>query len=302
MSVNSIQPLNKILGAALATLLFTANVCAQSLVVTLRADAPEEYSPFVINVAAAAPVCLSGNGPLFVDAQLDASTLRLVTTHVDSASCVQSRDYTIAGLPAGRFTIEVVATRTAANATNGVVSEIAAMGTASVAIAAVSQVNPVDIVTVESNLGFGFRNADTVVPSPPIVTTIARLEGAATVGSTLPTRAFKAWQKSAVFPTTLPKAAKQVFALTYPGVRSTFMTLNEAERDRLLALGFVLGGEGGFWALPAVNGGCAFGALPVFRLFSASALMHRYTPHLQLANALAANGYVMELVSFCVPA
>lgn len=100
----------------------------------------------------------------------------------------------------------------------------------------------------------------------------------------------------------LPSAARLVTALKYPGIRSTFMTINESEGDKLLASGFEYGGVGGFWALPAVNGACAFGTFPVFRMFNQEAIMHRSTLSLQLTNALAANGYVMELVSFCLPA
>lgn len=286
--------------ATSAAALAISAVAAQSLVVTVKTANVEEYSPFVIGVVVTAPLCLSAKGPLFVDAQLTGTTLRLATTHVDSVSCVQARDYTVPGLPAGTFTLQVAATRTSPNTSNGIISEIAAEGTSSVTVAAASQVALVDLVTVESNLGFGFRNAATVLLSPPIVTSISRLEGSA--GGSLPTRAFRAWQKSPFFETILPKAARQVFALKFPGVRSTFLTINEAERDRLLSAGFVYGGEGIFWALPAINGACAFGTFPIFRMFNADALLHRYTPSLALTNILAANGYVMELVSFCVPA
>jgi hypothetical protein len=288
---------------ALVTLLAVGAVSltfAQTLSVTIKTATVEEYSPFVVSVAASAPICFSAKGPLFSDAQLTGATLRLVATHVDSASCVSSREYTVPGLPAGTFTVQVVATRTSPNTTSGFISEIAAEGIATVRVAAVSQVAPVDIVTVESNLGFGFRNSETVQLFPPIVTAMSRLEGGANSG--LPTRAFKAWQKSPTQPTVLPSAARLVTSLKYPGVRSTFLTINEPERDKLLAAGFSYGGEGGFWALPAVNGACAFGTFPVFRLFSQEAVMHRFTPSLALTNILAANGYVMELVSFCVPA
>lgn len=273
---------------------------AQSVSVTIKTANVEEYSPFVVNVVATAPICFSAKGPLFSDAQLTGTTLRLVTTHVDSAACVQSRDYTIPGLPAGSFTLQVVATRTSANSTNGVISEIAGEGTATLTVSAASQVSLVDFVTVESNIGFGFRNAITVLLSPPIVTSMSRLEGSG--NTSIPARAFKAWQKSPFQQTILPKAAKQVFALQYPGVRSTFLTISEPERDKLLSAGFVYGGEGILWALPAINGACAFGTFPVFRMFSQEAIMHRFTPSLQLTNILSANGYVMELVSFCVPA
>lgn len=284
---------------AFAAALSISAVAAQSVIVTIKTANIEEYSPFVIGVVVTAPLCLSAKGPLFVDAQLTGTTLRLVTTHVDSVSCVQARDYTVPGLPAGTFTLQVAATQTSQNTSNGIVSEIAAEGVSTVTVAAASHGGLVDFVTVESNIGFGFRNAATVLLSPPIVTSISRLEG--TAGGLLPTRAFRAWQKSLFFETILPKAARPVFALKYPGVRSGFMTINEVERDKLLSVGFAYGGEGGFWALPAINGACAFGTFPVFRMFNPEALLHRYTPSLSLTNILAANGYVMELVAFCVP-
>ena len=286
--------------ATIVSLTSVSVASAQSVFVTVKTSNVEEYSPFVVNVVATAPICFSAKGPLFSDAQLTGTTLRLVTTHVDSASCVQSRDYTIPGLPAGTFTVQVVATRTSANTSSGFISEVAAEGVATVRVVAISQVAPVDFVTVESNLGFGFRNANTVQLFPPIVTAMSRVEGGTNSG--LPTRAFKAWQVSPTQPTVLPSAARNVAALRYPGIKSTFFTINENEREKLLSEGFVYGGEGGFWALPAVNGACAFGTFPVFRMFNQEAIMHRYTPSLQLTNALAANGYVMELVSFCVPA
>jgi len=58
-----------------------------------------------------------------------------------------------------------------------------------------------------------------------------------------------------------------------------------------------------FYVLPAIDGACAAGTLPVWRLFHSSVLpTHRYVTDAAIALQFAQNGWMSEGVAFCTPA
>ena len=55
------------------------------------------------------------------------------------------------------------------------------------------------------------------------------------------------------------------------------------------------------YVLRLTNGACPLGASPVYQLFNATAVAHRWTQSTELYSALAESGFVGEGAVFCAP-
>ena len=99
----------------------------------------------------------------------------------------------------------------------------------------------------------------------------------------------------------VPSVATPLYKLHFLNPSRYFYTTSTIERDTLLRGGQFEQFPWNLYVVPATNGACPLGTLPVRRVFNQADLLHRYEISMDTVAVLTANGYVDENIAFCSP-
>lgn len=264
--------------------------------VTFAPANPQEFEAFTVTIEFSKPYCVAENSPLFSRVSLAGTELVLLLSQLGDGPCVNRKSFVVPGIPAGNFRVTVGVTGSywpdyPAGSREAVSLE---QSTVPLVVSAVGQKFPLYTwaAPIEPRASSGLF----LVPGTPGAT--IRLGNVSIIG-TREEYEFMAW---VAFLGSTPRAAVRLYWLDYPKpLNGSFRTTSLADANRLVSEGFTLKSDSEEHVLPKVNEACPLGSKPVYRLFNARAIAHRYVTNLDTYNALAANGWTGEGSVFCAP-
>ena len=265
--------------------------------VTFAPANPQEFEAFTVTIEFSKPYCVAENSPLFSRVGLAGTDLVLLLSQLGDGPCVNRKSFVVPGIPAGNFRVTVGVTGSywpdyPAGTREAVSVE---QSTVPLVVGAVGQKFPLYTwaAPIEPRASSGLF----LVPGTPGAT--IRLGNVSIIG-TREEYEFMAW---VAFLGSTPRAAVRLYWLDYPKpLNGSFRTTSLADANRLVSDGFTLKSDSlEEHVLPKVNGACPMGSKPVYRLFNARVIAHRYVANLDTYNALAANGWTGEGSVFCAP-
>lgn len=255
------------------------------------------YEPFTVNVTFDRDICVNELA-MIAGARVTADRLTISLANLDAqgGSCAASKKFVWPGLPQGFYSVEVgMGKRMSFPTANGASTMV--LSTSATAPLQVAASGATTIGIYLNNRSFGgpgyswrllrqTTNFATVGDGPPI--NINETAGA-------PMAAFEAWAPSATAAATtdlyelfyvLPNAQERFFYTTRPG-----------ERDALVRAGFTYAGTQ-FKVIAVINGACATGLRPIYRLFNPTLIAHKFVG-VDTHALLAGSGWISEQISFC---
>lgn len=265
--------------------------------VTVTPANPQEFEAFTVTIEFSKPYCIAEHSPIFSRVNLAGSELVFLLSQLGDGACVNKKTFAVPGVPAGNFRMTVgVAGPYWPNYPAGT-REAVSVEQLSIplTVSAVGQKVPLYtwVAPMEPRASSGLF----LVPGVPGATT---QNGNVSLVGKADASEFKAWL-GRLGP--VPRVAVRLYWLDYPKpLNGSFHTTSLIDANRLVTQGFTLKTDSSEeYVLPKVNGACALGSLPVYRLFNPRVVAHRFVAHLDTYNALSANGWVGEGSVFCAP-
>ena len=284
--------------AALTTFAYAQPTPVPLTGVSFSPPNPDVYEPFKVTVTFSKPYCIA-DSPYFSAVTLTGNQLSVSLSHFGNGPCATQRTFNLSGLPDGAFDVNVAVTGTYLNSTSNVRETTAVeRGTFPLTVGGSVQYGKTKVYTTLQNGALVLdRRPQFVQPAPSVPYDANTLTG-------YDEAEFTVYPGLGLGRIGVPNSAVPVWQLLYPTpLKGSFATTDEAEKNRLSAVGFSFLGGGStlFFVLPLVNGACPLGATPIYRLFNPKAPAHRYVSSLDTYNTLAANGFIGEGMVFCAP-
>lgn len=290
--------------------------------VTVLTPSPFAFQPLVVRADFSKAYCLSEDYPIYaqvgfvrqtppdavdVRAGLVKGVLSVALSHLRSGSCVMSKTFTVPGLPAGSHTLRISVTaddsggiqvrrtyEAEVGQTTLTVSQPAGIGTAVMCMARV------DLPTY-GPYGTGPVMLTGRCSEEPVFST-PRTNGTTPLEIGTATPSFYVY--GALTGTALPSPFTQLYAVPYPSpLAGLFWTTSIAD---CAAMNQAWNGKAScdsstLIVLRSKSGVCPLGTSPVYRVFQAQAVAHRYTQSADTYAALLEANHVGEGTAWCAP-
>lgn len=255
------------------------------------------YESFTVDVTFDRDICVNELA-MIAGARVTADRLTISLANLDAqgGNCATRKKFVWPGLPQGAYSVEVgIGKRMSFPTANG--SSTMVLSTSATAPLQVSASGGTTISIYLNNRSFGgpgyswrllrqTTNFATVGDGPPI--NINETAGG-------PMAAFEAWA-----PSSTAAATTELYELFYvlPNSQERFFyTTRPDERDALVRAGFTYAGTQ-FKVIAVINGACATGLRPIYRLFNPTLIAHKFVG-VDTHALLAGSGWISEQISFC---
>jgi hypothetical protein len=275
--------------------------------VTVATASPVAFQPLTVRADFSTAYCLNTDYPIYSQVALKNGVLSVALSHLRAGPCVNSKTFTLPGVPAGTYTLRISVTaddsggiqvrrtyeaeagQTTLNVTQPLGIDGAVMCMARVDLPAYGPYGTGPVMLTG-------RCSEEPVFSTPRTNGTTPLE----VGTATPS--FLVYGAAAG--TALPPPFTQLYAVPYPlPLAGLFWTtsitdcaaLNQAWNGRASCDGSTT------IVLRPRSGVCPLGASPVYRSFQPQAIAHRYTQSAEVYAALLEANHVGEGVAWCAP-